>query len=259
MTKPHCKSGSSILATMVWLAVIFIGPPIPSALGATLTVPTLIGNHMVLQGGMSVPIWGTAASGAQVTVEFNGQDVSTTATANGRWLLNLTSMQASATPSTMKITSGAETLTYTDVQVGEVWGCSGQSNMEFSLGSSDGGAAAAADALSHNIRLFSERGNTTPSQVTWKVSDPTTAGGFSAVCYYFGLELSRHFDVPVGLIDCGKSGTPIEYWSPELVSRPVSTPRQPSLTIHPFGVDTPHVSVLRAGPHTTSWARGPLT
>jgi hypothetical protein len=71
---------------MVWLAVIFIGPPIPSALGATLTVPTLIGNHMVLQGGMSVPIWGTAAPGAQVTVEFNGQDVSTTAAANGRWL-----------------------------------------------------------------------------------------------------------------------------------------------------------------------------
>ena len=181
---------------------------------ATLATPTHIAPHMILQRNMTVPIWGTGTVGATVTVSFNGQNVSTTIGSDGKWRVNLAPMTATPSPLTMTITSSdSQTLTYTDVQVGEVWVCSGQSNMEVTLSSSTGGAAFVTDSPNHNIRLFTERGNTLPGSVTWTVSNTTTSSGFSAVCYYFGLELSQSLNVPIGLFDAGKSGTPIEQWT----------------------------------------------
>jgi sialate O-acetylesterase len=212
-TNRSVRSGGSILAGMACLALTLIGPPGADARAATLTVPSLIGNHMVLQRGMPDPIWGTAPAGATVTVRFNRHTVSTTAAANGRWRLDLPGMPATTSPGRLTITSGREKLTFTDVQVGEVWGCSGQSNMDLSLGYSSGGSAAAADAPNHDIRLFSAPETTTPDHVAWTVSDPTTARAFSAVCYYFGRELAEHFGVPIGLIQSTRGGTYIEEWT----------------------------------------------
>jgi len=211
--KHHVTTGVSILASAALLAAALVGPPVADALAATLAVPTLIGTHMVLQRDVADPIWGTAAAGATVTVRFNRYTVLTTAAANGRWRLNLPRMPATTSPGGLTITSGRERLRFTDVQVGEVWGCSGQSNMNLSLANSTGGSAAAADAPNHDIRLFSAPETTTPNQVRWTVSNRTTANAFSAVCYYFGRELAQHLKVPIGLIQSTKGGTYIEEWT----------------------------------------------
>src|ERR1041384_7673375 len=86
--------GISLLMTVVLLSTTWIGLPVPSALGATLTTPTLIGNHSVYQRGMYVPIWGTGTVGTTVTVHFNGPNVSGTVAADGTWRINLASMTA---------------------------------------------------------------------------------------------------------------------------------------------------------------------
>jgi len=180
MKKQPNKYGFSILIAAVLLVVTLLGQPVPRVFAATLTTPNWIASHMVLQRGMSVPIWGTGTAGATVTVSFNSQNVSTIVGADGKWRVNLASMAATASPLTMTISSSdSQSKTLTGVQVGEVWLCSGQSNMEWTVTDSDGGAAAIAASPNYNIRLFAERGSTLPtdSGVTWKVSDTTTTGG----------------------------------------------------------------------------------
>jgi sialate O-acetylesterase len=203
----------SVLAAVAGLAVTLVEPPGTGARAATLTVPTLIGSHMVLQREMPDPIWGMATPGATVTVRFNGQAPSTTAAADGTWRLSLAPMPATTSPGWLSITSGPSRLAFRDVQVGEVWGCGGQSNMNLSLVYSAGGSAAAADAPNHDIRLFSAPDAVTPDQVAWTVSSPGTAGSFSAVCYSFGRELEEHLKVPIGLIQSTKGGTYIAEWT----------------------------------------------
>jgi len=183
-----------ILTSLVSLSLLVSGLlnlPLHNVSAAVLTVPSIFSNNAVLQRNMPVPIFGTAAPGATVTVNFQGQNVSTTAVAGtGKWQVNLASMSASTSPSNLVITSGSESLTLTGVQVGEVWDCSGQSNMVKELSAVYEGPAAAADAPNHNIRLFMEASGGTPTGVTWTVADATTAGAFSAVCYFFGYKLS---------------------------------------------------------------------
>ena len=114
----------------------------------------------------------------------------------------------------MTISAGLERLTLTDVQVGEVWVCSGQSNMELRLSASIGGFAAAADAPRHDIRLFSAAWTTSRrTRSPGRSRMPVTASSFSAVCYYFGRELAQRLRVPIGLIQSTKSGTFIEEWT----------------------------------------------
>jgi sialate O-acetylesterase len=120
--------------------------------------------------------------------------------------------------------------------VGEVWGCSGQSNMNLGLRFSTGGSAAAADAPNHDIRLFSAPETTLPGQVTWTVATPTTAREFSAVCYYFGRELSQHFNVPIGLIQSTKGGTYIEEWTHASGGSCASMLLAPRNTPRPYGL-----------------------
>lgn len=212
-TNRHVSWSASTLVGAAWLAGMLLAPPVTIARAPTLTVPTLIGSHMVLQREMPDPIWGTAIPGARVTVTFNGQAVSTTAGPDGRWRLDLAAMAATTAPRSLTIRSGKELLTLTDVQVGEVWGCGGQSNMNLGLRFSSGGGAAAADAPHHDIRLFSAPDDLTPDQVTWTVSTPATASEFSAVCYYFGRELSQDLHVPIGLVASTKGGTYIDEWT----------------------------------------------
>lgn len=176
---------------------------------------SLFSDGLVLQQGIAVPVWGTAKAGEQVTVKFQGQAAGTTA-ANGRWMVRLKPLKAGG-PFTLTI-AGENTVTLTNVVVGEVWLCSGQSNMAFALSRATNAAAAIATARDPQLRLFtvphaaSDSPQTDPAGA-WKECAPETAAGFSAVAYFFGRDLRQALKVPVGLIQSAVGGTPAEAWT----------------------------------------------
>jgi|RhiMetdeSRZDD1v2_1073273.scaffolds.fasta_scaffold142523_3 sialate O-acetylesterase len=180
---------------------------------AALTVSPIFRSDMVLQQGMAVPVFGSADPGATVTVQFRNQSGSAVADSDGRWQVNLASMSASAFPSAMTVTSGSASVSFTGVQVGEVWVYSGQSNMGLPLSNANGGSAAIADSPNHNIRLFRMTGGAGPGSSSWQVASATTTPGFSAVAWWMGLELSQTLNVPVGLIQATHDGTSISEWT----------------------------------------------
>jgi len=197
------KALSFLLSILLFIPVV----------SGQLTASPIFRSNMVLQRGTTVPVFGTADAGATVTVQFMGQNVSAIANGSGQWRADLSAMTASSSPSTLIISSGAETISFTGVQVGEVWVCSGQSNMGWPLSKANGGDAAIADAGNHNIRLFRMTAGNGPSTSSWQISNSSTAGSFSAVGYWMGLELSQWFgNVPIGLIQATHDGTAIEHW-----------------------------------------------
>jgi sialate O-acetylesterase len=195
----------------------------PSA-SANVTPNPLFNHHAVLQQGLRVPVWGDAEPGERVTVEFAGQTVSTNADAAGKWRVDLAAMKAGG-PHTLTI-SGRNKLVFTDVLVGEVWVCSGQSNMERHLGLQPGQQPITgweqevAEAAHPQIRQFYVVQKTAlapQSTVTggWSVCSPETVKDFTAVGYFFGRDLHQARGVPVGLIHSSWGGTPAEAWTSE--------------------------------------------
>ena len=181
-------------------------------LQAAVKLPALIGDHMVLQRGMPVRIWGAADPGESVKVDFQGQSVSVKAGENGKWVAWLKPLVA-AGPLEMSING---TVIH-DVLVGEVWLGSGQSNMEFKLQTvvNHEEEIAAADYPMIHIfqvkRLVSEQ----PMEDvvgSWQVCSPATAKTFSAVEYFFGRNLQQNLHVPMGLIESDWGGTPAQSW-----------------------------------------------
>lgn len=175
----------------------------------------LFSDGAVLQQGVAVPVWGTARDGEKVTVKIQDQEVSTVAK-DGRWRVRLKPLKAGG-PLTLTI-SGENTITLKNVLVGEVWLCSGQSNMGFKLSRAENAADAIAAAADAQLRLFSvPRGAADEPQTElagdWVESAPLTASNFSAVAYFFGRELRQALKVPVGLIDSSVGGTPAEAWT----------------------------------------------
>lgn len=180
---------------------------------AQLNVSRIFSSDMVLQRGTTVPVFGTATPGSTVTVQFQSQSKSGVADASGKWRVDLSSMTASSSPSTLTVTSGSSSVSFTGVQVGEVWLCSGQSNMGWPLVNADNSASTISSAGNHNIRLFRMTAGNGPSTTTWKVSNSTNVPNFSAVGYWMGLELSQWFgNVPIGLIQATHDGTSIDHW-----------------------------------------------
>ena len=177
-------------------------------------LPALFSDHMVLQRNQAVPVWGQADVGESVTVEFAGQVKSTTADAEGRWKVMLDAMPASAEPRTLK----AGSVSFHDVLVGEVWLCSGQSNMGMSVGESASADREVAAAEHPLIRLFTVAANPVLKPVAdvkgeWSLCAPKSVRPFSAAAYYFGRKLQEELKVPVGLIHSSVGGTPIEAWT----------------------------------------------
>jgi sialate O-acetylesterase len=159
---------------------------------------------------------GEAESGEKVTVYFQEQCVSVTADAEGRWLLRLDPRPASAKPARM-LAQGTNTVEINNVLVGEVWLRSGQSNMEWPVRAAANPAREAAAANHPLIRHFKVQRNASarPTRVLrgeWEICSPETVGTFSAVAYYFGRELYKELNVPVGLINSSWGGTQIEPW-----------------------------------------------
>ncbi len=182
---------------------------------AHVQLPALFSDNMVLQQGMPVTIWGWAHEGEKVTVKFRGQTVSTT-TRNLKWSVKLRPLKAGG-PDTLTIGAAQNTVTLTNVLVGEVWVCSGQSNMEWPLSQAYQPEADIASATNNLIRLFrvpkaKSDSPTVKVKASWQLCSPQAVPGFSAVGYYFGRDLQAARKVPVGLIQSDWGGSPAEAW-----------------------------------------------
>ncbi len=189
---------------------------------ADVRLPKIFGDHMVLQRDSPLPIWGWAGPGEQVIVEFLGQTDSTSANAQGEWKVELPPAQAGG-PHVLTVT-GTNSIELQNVLVGEVWLCSGQSNMEMGVSLCLNPEAEIAAANHPQIRLFQipkklSAEPQTDIEADWNLCTPETIakggwGGFSAAAYYFGRHLQHELDVPIGLIQSAWGGTRIEPWIP---------------------------------------------
>jgi len=185
---------------------------------ADVQLASIFGDSMVLQCELPVPVWGWADPGEEVSVSLGDQIKTAKADNDGRWQVTLDAMKANADGRTLTV-SGKNKIELSDVLVGEVWICSGQSNMEWALGGTLN-AKEELEAADHPlIRLFDVPGHTTsplPKDTcpgSWKICQPTTAGGFSAVGYFFGRRLQTELKVPIGLVGSNWGGTRIEPWT----------------------------------------------
>jgi len=172
----------------------------------------LFTNNMVLQHGMAVPVWGTAAANETVSVSINGRTKTTTASATGAWKVNLDSLSIGG-PLQMVI-QGTNTITLSNVMAGDVWLCSGQSNMTIGLGA----FSAYADSLKAltaglgNVRLFSEKSDMQGVGPWYACSTSSIAGGFSATAFFYGKYLYDSLKIPIGLIVSAVGATLLEQW-----------------------------------------------
>ena len=216
--------------------VVAMWVSLPAA-GAEVKLAGVFGDGMVLQRGMKVPIWGWADGGAKVTVTFAGQSKTAAADNAGKWMVTLDPLTASAkgrsltvqtllekrsgpkiTPATpMSVTIGK--LVVADVLVGDVWLCSGQSNMAMTVSGSVNAEAEIAAAKFPAIRHFRVGANASGAAVQpdcrgkWEVCSAATAGRFTAAGFYFARHLHKALDVPVGLVNSSWGGTCIEAWT----------------------------------------------
>ena len=217
-------------------SVVFLNAPLaPAQEAAVLQAPaeaalrlaSVFSDHMVLQRNRPIPVWGSAAPGSVVRVQFGGKTSETTADDQGNWRIDLDSQQAGG-PLEMNVSTGDKTLHLTDILVGDVWIASGQSNMQWTVGKSNDAEQEIEDAANWpEIRLLTApRKFTTKPQESinaeWQVCSPSTIKSFSAVAYSFGRALQKDLQVPIGLIGTNFGGTPMEAWTslPALQSRP---------------------------------------
>lgn len=182
---------------------------------ADVKLPAIFGDHMVLQRDTTVPVWGTAAPGEEVTVSIAGQTATAKAGADGKWSVKLAKLSA-AGPHTL-IVKGKNTVTFSDVLVGEVWLGSGQSNMAMTVNRAKDFEQEQAAAKFPQLRMFTEASGAANSAQSegkgkWVVCTPESVGSFSATAYFFGREIHKALGVPVGLINSSVGGTPIESW-----------------------------------------------
>ena len=220
--KPDSNSAAWTYA--IWLKMI---PDAPEHVSGALSLPYIFGNNMVFQRDTLIPIWGNARAGAAVRIDFNQQTKTTTADARGRWRLNLDPIPASFTPGVMRISSDSATVIMRNILVGEVWLCSGQSNMEYSMRKNSKFEKAAhgsgpPDELenAHNpyIRTFLVRTNYSKPdnhiRREWDTAEGAPLRDFSAAGYFFAKELYSRLHVPIGMISNAVSGSRIEPWLP---------------------------------------------
>jgi sialate O-acetylesterase len=185
-------------------------------LNADVKPHALFCDNMVLQQGLKAPVWGSAEPGEEVTVSIAGQAVKTTADEKGAWMARLNPLEAGG-PHEMTI-AGKNAVTIRNVMVGEVWLCSGQSNMGFEVREGMNGPEEIAAADYPNIRLFDvpPRISDEPARdvrAQWRPCSPQSVARFSAAGYFFGRRLHRELNVPIGLI-CGAQGSsPAEGWT----------------------------------------------
>ena len=185
-------------------------------LHANVMVPSIFSSGMVLQRNAPIPVWGKAAPGEKITVSFNGQEIQSAAGEDSLWRVTLSATHEGG-PYTMTI-AGNDTVVLTNVLVGEVWICSGQSNMEFTMAKSIDADKDIPEANHPNIRLFLIKKKVADTaqftcEARWEDCTPTSAKNFSAVAYYFGRRLHEVLNVPIGLVQPTWGGTSAECWT----------------------------------------------
>lgn len=201
-----CKK-SGLFAFLLFLSSPILANP---------SLPSLFTDHMVVQQGRAISVWGKADSGEKINVALAGNGVAATADADGLWNVHLPPLSAGG-PFTLSIRGKREIL-IKDVMIGEVWIASGQSNMTFSLEGTQNAATELAKANDPQLRLFTvprriavtDQFDTLPAH--WEICTPQSAREFSAVAYFFARELRRRLNVPVGVIESAWPGTPIQQW-----------------------------------------------
>ena len=199
--------------TRIWLLAVMA---LATHASADVKLPAIFSDHMVLQAGVIAPVWGWAGAGEEVTVAIASQAKKATAGDNGKWMVKLDALKAGA-PGTLTV-KGKNTITVADVLVGDVWLCSGQSNMSMSVEGANDFAKERAAANFPQIRAFREGSNGMPSPSeecagSWIVCSSNTLGCFSAVAYFFGREIHQKTGVAIGLINSSVGGTQIEEWT----------------------------------------------
>jgi len=200
------------------------------AADAAVTLPAVLGEHMVVQRDVPFHLWGQAAPGETVTASFRGETRRAAADELGRWSLYLPP-QAAGGPFALTV-SASNTIRLEDVWVGDVWLAAGQSNMEWTLDAAEGGAAEVAKASHPEVRFLRATRVTSRFPLEdvatdgWKVSTPENAAKFSAVAYYFVQHLRERHPVPVGVIDASWGGAPLAAFTPltALASDPALQP-----------------------------------
>ena len=199
--------------------LVFFSLAVPAML-AQLKLPAIISDHMVLQQKQSDLIWGWDAPGTKVTVTFAGQSYSATAASDGKWSARLSPQSANATPQTLTI-EGSSRQDIHDVLIGEVWMCSGQSNMGFTLAQDWNGDIESAASNLPGLRLIEAplvgtqelQNDLKPEEKShWRLADASTALHFSAIGFLYGRYLHEILHVPVGLINNAWGGSSAEAW-----------------------------------------------
>jgi len=213
---------SGMVVTRLFV-LLLLAAPLPAAT----RLPSVVGDNMVLQRGEPVPVWGWDDPGTLVTVTLAGQTATATAGADGRWTATLPAMVAGG-PHEL-IIDGTDNVTVKNVLIGEVWLCSGQSNMEWTVKRSRDAemeiAAADLPRIRH-IKIPHRPADNPQADVPsdgWKVCSSSTAGEFTAVGFFFARYLLKELDVPVGLLGCNWGGTRIEPWTPPAGFRSVAS------------------------------------
>ncbi|WP_229311877.1 sialate O-acetylesterase [Larkinella rosea] len=185
---------------------------------ADVRLPKVFGSHMVLQRRKPIPVWGWSDPSEKITVQFNNQTKTAKADKTGKWLLRLDPTEAGG-PYVLTVRGKRTTISFDDVLVGEVWVCSGQSNMEWVVKSSSNAAREIQEANYPQIRHFKvphDLSLTPKDDVLggeWKLCSPETAGDFTAVGYFFARELQKELNVPIGLLNTSWGGTQSESWT----------------------------------------------
>jgi len=205
-----------------WLLLVAMGNCATRAAAQEPTMALLhplFQDHAVLQRDRPIPVWGQATPGDSVSVAFAGRTASTNAAADGRWHATLPPAAAGG-PYEMSVRSGHASQIVRDVQIGDVWLCSGQSNMELPVWRALDAGSEIASTTEPGIRLFTvpkaaavSPQSDFPAAVAWRPASPDTVRDFSAACFYFARELRKTVDVPMGLIQAAWGGSRIEAWT----------------------------------------------
>lgn len=188
-----------------------------SNLYSAVKVARIFSDNMVLQRGINAPMWGTAKPGEKIVVEIGGLVSSTVTPKSGKWMIHLPEFAAGG-PYDLTI-KGENELIFHQVMFGDVWIASGQSNMAWQLDNADNAEDEVSEANHPDIRLFQvpRRVGKTPKEDLeggqWDICTPDAAKSFSAVAYFFGKEIHKDLNVPIGLINCNWGGTPAEAWT----------------------------------------------
>ncbi len=197
------------------LVLTLLAVPVAPASG-DVQLAGLFTDNAVLQRGRTIPVWGTAEADEEVTVVLGDQTVKARAGKNGRWQVSFKELEAGGPHSL--VVEGKNRVSVKNLLIGEVWLCSGQSNMAMTVSRSQNPQSEIAAADFPQIRMFTvPRGGAAEPrddvEGQWRVCSPQTVGRFSATAYFFGRKLHQELNVPVGLINSSVGGTPIEYWT----------------------------------------------